>query len=824
MLSLQSLVLVGASMWTALLGAQNHVQVAPQDFELRGAVIRADYDNLEPRFSVSRDQRLTFRSLPRTDNQIRLRYGSFDPLRALPPTPGVLAAPTNGRLFVVQTRTAILPEYRQALLDAGMEVICYWPMNAFVVRGEPAVANSLRSRPWVRWVGGVAVAYKLEESLVELLGALPSAQPQPAEYNIVLSRKSDRFALADRILAMGGVVTNVNEGSIYLQAKLDTVKLAEVAALDLVLWIDRATRVEHDMENARVQGGADYIESVGGYVGHGIRAEILEGLQETHPDWTLAPLLRFDDAANHGHCTAMIVAGNGSGNAAARGVMPGAQVIESSISAWNMSRYYLTQGSVNPALPWRAMQQTASWGHRRTYLYTSVSADLDDTLFDADLVVTQSQSNSGTRDSRPEAWAKNVISCGGVMHGNNSSPLDDFWGGASIGPAYDGRIKPDIVAYSDQVFCGDRTGSLGYTATNYVAYFGGTSAATPIVNGYVGLLQEMYTDGLFGNPLPLPATPANRFDNRPHMTTIKALLCNTAASYDFSGTNHNLTRVHQGWGFPNMRRAYDHRDSLVLVDEYDVLTQGQTRNYLVWVRPGTDEFRATMVYADPAAAPNAALHRVNNLDLTVTGMTDGTIWHGNHGLGVGNASVGGGSPNDLDTVENVWLPMPVSDVYTVAVSAPTVVQDGHTETPQLDVDFALAMHPVGGGYQRGSGIELDLVSGAPGDVRVQLQNVPPSGWTAGYTLFSWDVSRRFGFGSFFGMEADALTSGIVQLPSGPGHVFHFTNTPGGYPFNAYAFDPALALALSGLSLDALVILFNDGQIADISNVDRVTVP
>ena len=798
--------------------------MAPQDFEVGGTIIRVDYDHGEPRFAVSRDRRRSFQELPRTDHRIRLRYASFDPLLALPPTPGVLAVPPSNRLFVVQAGTAILPEYREALVAAGLEVICYWPMNAFVVRGEPTTINLIQSSPWVRWVGGVAVAYKLEETLVELLGDQPSTQSQPAEYNIVLSRKSDRHALAERIRAMGGVVTNLNDGSIYLQAKLGELELAQVAALDLVLWIDRATAIEHDMDHARAQGGVDYIESLGGFVGHGVRAEILEGLEETHPDWTLAPLLRFDDVANHGHCTGMIVAGNGSGNVAARGVMPGAQIIESSISAWNVSRYYLTQGSVDPALPWRAMQQTASWGHRRTYLYTSVSADLDDTLFDADLVVTQSQSNSGTRDSRPEAWAKNVISCGGVMHGNNSSPFDDFWGGASTGPAFDGRIKPDIVAYSDQVLCGDRTGSLGYSATNYISYFGGTSAATPIVNGYVGLLQEMFTDGQFGNPLPLPATPANRFENRSHMTTIKALLCNTAASYDFSGADHNLKRVHQGWGFPNLRRAYDHRDSLVLVDEYDVLTQGQTRNYLVWLRPGTSEFRATMVYADPAASPGAAIHRVNNLDLRVTSMSGGTSWYGNRGLGEGNASIAGGSPNDLDTVENVWLPQPLPDVYTVAVSAPTVVQDGHRETGQIDVDFALAMHPVGGGYQRDSGLQLDLVTGGPGDVRVELHNVPPSGWTSGYTLFSWDVSRHLGFGAFFGMEADALTSGILQLPAGPGHVFHFTNTQGVYPFQSHAFPSGLALALSGLSLDGLVILFNGGQLADMSNIDRITVP
>ena len=819
----QALPCVGALAFTAFVGAQHKAQADKQVFEVGDAIVRIGYDDGESGTSVSRDRGQSFKSLPAADNRIYLRCGVFDPLEHAPPTPGALAAPAHGRLFVVQSRTSILPEYRQVILDAGLEVIAYWPMNAYVVRGDRSVMAALMTLPWVRWVGDVAVGYKLEEQLVGLLASLPGTASQPVEYNIVLSKKGDRPALAARIAILGGVVTDICEDSIYLRASLDAHRLAQVAELDSVLWIDVATPVEHDMDNARLQGGGDYIESQGGFTGNGVRAEILEGLEESNPDWTLPPLLRFDATSSHGHCTGAIVAGNGSGNAAARGMMPDSQIIESSVDAWTVSRYTLTQDSVNPALPWQSMQQTASWGNGRTFLYTSISADLDDALFDADIIVTQSQSNSGTRDSRPQAWAKNVIACGGVNHANNSTALDDFWGGASIGPASDGRIKPDITAYYDQILCGDQTGNAGYTSTNYTSGFGGTSGSTPMVNGHIGLMQEMYTDGLFGNPLPLPATPNNRFHNRSHMTTMKALLCNTAASYAFSGAGHNLARVHQGWGFPDLRRVYDNRDGMVLLDEYDGLSQGQARSYLVWVRPGTSEFRATMVYADPPGVPNSAIHRINSVDLSVTRLTDGTVWWGNNGLDTGNASSPGGSANDRDTVENVWLPSPASDVYTVTVSAPTIVQDGHIETTQLDVDFALAMHPMGGGYHSMSGIVLDLVSTAPGDVRVNLANMPTSGWTSGFTFFSWDTLRHAGFGSFFGLEADPLTSGILGVPATAGDVFHFTNTPGNYPFATYTFPPALALALSGWDLDGIVMLFNGGQIAELSNVDRLTI-
>ena len=46
-----------------------------------------------------------------------------------------------------------------------------------------------------------------------------------------------------------------------------------------------------------------------------------------------------------------------------------------------------------------------------------------------------------------------------------------------------------------------------------------------------------------------------RFKNRPHFTTTKALLIHTAKQYKFEGENHDLTRTHQGWGFPISRRC-----------------------------------------------------------------------------------------------------------------------------------------------------------------------------------------------------------------------------------------------------------------------------
>ena len=78
---------------------------------------------------------------------------------------------------------------------------------------------------------------------------------------------------------------------------------------------------------------------------------------------------------------------------------------------------------------------------------------MDDIIWRLDIAIAQSQSNAGTQSSRPQAWAKNIISVGGVYHFNTLSTADDAWsGGASIGPAADGRIKPDVSYWYDSIF------------------------------------------------------------------------------------------------------------------------------------------------------------------------------------------------------------------------------------------------------------------------------------------------------------------------------------------------------------------------------------
>lgn len=787
--------------------------------------VRRYVDSGGPRADWSRDGGSSWQKLRAPDDYLRFRIATFDPLVAVPVWPGPLGVPTGTRLRLVQFHSQVLGPYRDAVTAAGAEILHFLPANALFVRCDDAVVASLRALPCVRWVGDLANACKLDAALRPFVLA---GGPAAIDCNLVLATKADRVRVLGEIVQAGGQIVDACDGSVMVQATLTAAQLLALLATDAVTWADPVGADGVDMDNARVQGGADYVEAVAGYRGQGVRVEVTESLEETHPDLLGRVLVRgTNNQAAHGHCTAGIVAGTGANNPAARGMLPDSLVIEGAYGSSN--HYGQIQGSVDPAQPWLAMLATASWGAAATTDYTTISMAMDDALFDSGLTRLNSMSNNGNQLVRPEAWAKNIISVGGIKHLDDAFPGNDRWNlptdlsAASIGPAADGRLKPDIVGYYDSVLTSDLTGAAGYVSGDYFASFGGTSAATPMVAGHVGILQQMFTDGLFGNPLPLPASDANRFVNRPQMTTMKALLCNTARQYPFAGAGDDLTRTHQGWGFPDLQRAYDERQSLVVSDEYDTLQLGQAREYWVFVAPGTPEFRATMVYADPAAQPAAAIHLVNDLDLKVTRVADGTVWWGNNGLDVGTTSTSGGAPDVRNTIECVYLQNPVPGPYLVRVEAASIVQDGKAATPALDADFALVMHPVSG-FHNDTGLRFDMQSAGPGDLTLVCDNVPVGGWTEGYTAFAVAPDRGVGFGRIFGLEDDGLTGSLWGLPAAVGNPFHFLDGGGAsYPHATYTFDPTLisSLAVFDLELDAIVVLWNGSDIVAVSNVDRI---
>jgi len=615
---------------------------------------------------------------------VALRYARFDPLLAIPEVDGELMSDPASELCIVQCVTRPFAACVDAIRAAGGQVHIFLPDQALVVRVPVDCRDAVRQLPFVRWVGPLHPAYKLEEELLTQLQQRRAVAPR--RYSVMLYERGaeaqERVAAAIR--AAGGEVHGGTPAGFRLEATLDRGQVIGAARLAEVMFIDRKGAVEADMDIVRAIGGGNFVHQTLGFVGTGVRGEIVDTeLQLDHPEWAYPPIVHLPGADTvHGTRIYGILFAQGL-VPQARGLLPDGQGIYAycrPLLGGGPTRYEHTAELVDPAGPYRAVFQTTSTGDELTTEYTTISAEMDDILFLYDLLATQSQSNSGDQLSRPQAWAKNIVACGGIKHFNTLDRSDDSWDGyASIGPASDGRVKPDFAHFCENVY----TTTVG---SGYIAYGSGTSVATPIVAGHFGLLFQMWHAGVF----PDFGGGASVFDDRPHMTTAKALLVNTAFRYDWHvpGPNSDLDRCKQGWGMPDLVKLYEARDRMLIVNETDLIAPFEVRGYAFTVGPDDTELRVTMIYADPRGNVGAAHHRINDLSLRAVSPT-GIVYWGNQGLSDGNLSLPGGSSNTIDTVENVFLDHPEQGAWTIEVLADEIHEDGHLETPALDADFAL---------------------------------------------------------------------------------------------------------------------------------------
>ena len=622
---------------------------------------------------------------------LALHDGSIAPGASMPESPAGLRLPETGRLFLVQFHSIGLPEYREALVALGAEVLQHVPNHAHIVRMSPEAVAAVRNLDLVLRVEPYRPSYRIEPELRVWLGEADDAAPAMRRVRAMAFAWGPAGTSRLREAAEGlgaAVALDVPSGHI-LELEVTREQLRALAAHDELMWVDRWSAPETDMDLVRQDDGAVWLESGTGACGQGVRGEVMDnGVQQTHPDFDGIVLHTAADVQSHGTSTYGIVFGNGArdgdGNAQATSNLPCKEAgIFADYDAVS-DRFAHTQQL--KSAPYFASFQSNSWGDALTTAYNSISSQMDDIIWRLDIAIAQSQSNNGNQLSRPQAWAKNIISVGGIRHFNTLSTADDSWsGGASIGPAADGRIKPDLNYWYDSIFT-TNTGS-GYTTS-----FGGTSAATPEVAGVLGLVVKLWSDDTWGTH-PVGGTV---FERQPHASTIKALLVNNAQQYTFSGTSHDLTRTHQGWGRPSARVAKERAARSFVVNEGTALVVGQAVSYDIEVLGGEPELKVTMVYPDPPGTTSSTIHRINDLSLKVT-SPGGTIYHGNNGLSAGNASTAGGSPNTVDTVENVFVTSPQAGIWGVEVRAAQINQDAYTSTPAADAVFALVV--TGGARQ-----------------------------------------------------------------------------------------------------------------------------
>ena len=245
---------------------------------------------------------------------------------------------------------------------------------------------------------------------------------------------------------------------------------------------------------------------------------------------------------------------------------------------------------------------------------------------------------------------------------NNAEQVAAF---SSRGPTSDGRIKPDVVAPGTYILSTRSTmiaaNNMGWAAfppSRLYFHMGGTSMATPLTAGAVGLIREYLR-------------------TRQSMTTPSAALLKAtliAGARRLAGSDPAvIVDSDQGFGRVNLDAilAPPAPAAARFIDRSAGLSTGDVHAETVQVASRQEALRVVMAYSD-FPGPNL----INNLNLVLI-APDGTRF-------VGNASTAGGLALDAkNNVEVVQVGNPTPGAWTVQVVASNVARG-----PQ---DFALVM-------------------------------------------------------------------------------------------------------------------------------------
>ena len=217
--------------------------------------------------------------------------------------------------------------------------------------------------------------------------------------------------------------------------------------------------------------------------------------------------------------------------------------------------------------------------------------------------------------------AKNIITVGHVDSFGAVLPP------SSRGPAYDGRVKPELVAYAED----------------------GSSGAAAIVSGVSLLLQQAYKE--INGVLPASAL-------------IKAVLFNTADDVGAKAIDFI-----SGYGSINAYRA------LKTIKENRIftgpVTNGNTTNFNVSIPANAVNLKITLCWNDPAATVNSFKALVNDLDLQLTHTVSSTTykpWVLNSAANVAALNELAVRKRDsLNNAEQITVDAPTAGDYTISV-------------------------------------------------------------------------------------------------------------------------------------------------------------
>ncbi len=242
----------------------------------------------------------------------------------------------------------------------------------------------------------------------------------------------------------------------------------------------------------------------------------------------------------------------------------------------------------------------------------------------------------------PPSNNKNSISIGAVNSNNDSMTSFSSWG-----PSDDGRIRPVIVAPGCQTGGDGGVTSTGDGSNTQYITICGTSMASPTAAGIGALILQD-----FRVQFPAWGDPSNQL--------MKAILIQGAEDILNTGPDYQA-----GYG---SIRGVDSIDFMRTGNfEEGVVDQGTSSTFTINVNPGDPEFKVTIVWDDPAGAPNVSPALVNDLDLIV--IDPNGVQHFPWTLDPANPNLPAvqNKKDSLNNIEQVQVSNPVVGTWQVQV-------------------------------------------------------------------------------------------------------------------------------------------------------------
>ncbi|HEU5166413.1 MAG TPA: S8 family peptidase [Chitinophagaceae bacterium] len=172
--------------------------------------------------------------------------------------------------------------------------------------------------------------------------------------------------------------------------------------------------------------------------------------------------------------------------------------------------------------------------------------------------------------------AKNILTVGATDSFSVVAAL------SSKGPAHDGRVKPELVAFGED----------------------GSSGAAALVSGSSLLLQHLYKQSN---------------GTLPPNSLVKAILINSADDVGNAEVDYK-----NGFGSLNANNALN----TLQANRFFAgsVSNSSNQSFTITVPAGIKKLKATLVWNDPPAAPNASRALINDLDLELKEISSGQTW------------------------------------------------------------------------------------------------------------------------------------------------------------------------------------------------------